>query len=147
MLRKLADAVNHYFGELLAVAIQFLVALAALLLEHQHFVTLYVSHDGALDGDVQLGGTDAEGAVVVGQQGIAQLYRVTDITGQTLGVNKFISLNLSLLAGDIDNGVHLISAGGFSKGNAKVRHLFGKSKPKSLIIIWSPEIVLTPVLF
>ena len=63
------------------MAIQFLVALAALLLEHQHFVTLYVSHDGAFDGNVQLRSTDAEGAVVIGQQGVAKLYRVTDITG------------------------------------------------------------------
>jgi hypothetical protein len=47
-----------------------------------------------------------------------------------LGVYKSISLNLSLLAGDVNNGVHFISAGGFSKGNAKVRQLSGKTKPK-----------------
>jgi hypothetical protein len=88
-----------------------------------------VGNDGAFYGNVQLGSADAESAVVIGQQGVAQLYRVADITSQALGVYKFISLNLSLLAGDINNGVHFISAGGFSKGNAKVRRLFGKSKP------------------
>lgn len=136
---KLADAVNHNFGKLLAVAIQFLIALAALLLEDQDFIALNVGDNRAFYGNVQLGGTDAQGAVVVGQQGVAELYRVTDVAGQTLGVNKFISLNLSLLAGDINNGVHLISAGGFSKGNAKVRRLSGNSKPKLLISSSSPK--------
>ena len=78
---KLADAVNHYFGERLTVAVHLLVAFTALLFENQNFVAFYVSEDSAGNGYVQLRSTDGDGAVVIGQQGVAKLYRVTDITG------------------------------------------------------------------
>lgn len=105
----LADAVNHYFGERLAVAVHLLVAFTALLLEDQNFVAFYMGEDGAGYGYAQLGSTNGNGAVVIGQQGVAQRYDVANVAGQFVSVNEFVGLNLGLLASYVNNCVHQLS--------------------------------------
>ena len=66
-MERFIDSLDDtHLGELLTVAVQLLVALAALLLEHQHLVTLYVSYDGAFYGYVEGRSAYRDGAVVIG---------------------------------------------------------------------------------
>ena len=95
------DRLDFDFGERLAVTVFLAVALAALLVKHDDFVTFHVAQYAGADGSTfDVGGTDGHFAVIVEQVHGIEGDRISFIGCQPVDEDLLTFLNFELLTGD-----------------------------------------------
>ena len=104
----LSDFVNLDLGELLAMTIELLEALATDLLEDNHLVCpCGVVQDGGLHHcTLDVGSADLDGLSVSDEKHLAELDGVAVVLGKTVDENFISSLNFELLACNVYDCVH-----------------------------------------
>ena len=103
------DGVDRDFGERLPVAVLLPVALAALLVEYDHFVAFQVRKNaGAHFSAFNVGHADGYFTVIVNQMNSIETHRVAFVGCQPVDEDLLTFLNFKLLTGDGNDSEHVL---------------------------------------